>query len=304
MNQSGKQALQSAGLVAGLLGLFAGCAATPSSGSSSSDGGLGDDGGGGDGIACGYYIERGPYSPTNVQIVDFASETTWATGTPLSQHARNPAGDYAWVPLWQSTLLGLGIDNAGGLGKVSNDRRCGETLDLFSRIEDLTGDPDGFTHVEQQAELSIAAVDFAFPATLADAAAAPDRQDVAVRIAADLTRDKTRLLTGGTVVRQQLEKQTVSLSATCSPAAQVTRTWVAKADRDDPAFCRPAGADFECVQFNLVWTPAHCTLATDPVELALPSGHSNIALGGSLTLRSLATYALRIDDVRLFGAAR
>lgn len=303
MNQSGKQALRSAGLIAGLLGLSAGCSSTPSSGS---DAGPGGDGGGSAGVACGYYIERGPYSPTNVQIVDFASEDTWSTGTPLSHHARNPAGDYAWVPLRQSTLLGLGIDNAGGLGQVSNDRRCGETLDLFSRIEDLTGDPDGFTHIEQQAELSIAVADFAFPATLADAAAAPDRQDVAVRVVADLTRDKTRVLTGGTVVRQQLAKQTVSLSAMCSPPAQVMRTWVAKADRDDPAFCRPVGTgtDLECVQFSLAWTPAQCTLATSPVELALPSGHSDIALGGSLTLRSLANYALRIDDVRLFGAPR
>jgi hypothetical protein len=302
MNQPGTQALLSAGLIAGLLSLSAGCGTTSSNGT---DGGLGGgDGGGGGGVACGYYIERGPYSPTNVQIVDFGSETTWSTGTPLSRHARNPAGDFAWVPLWQTTVLGLGIDNAGGLGKVSNDGRCSETLNLFDHIEDLTGDPDGFTHIEQQAELSIAPVDFAFPTTLAAAAAAPDHQDVAVRIIADLTRDKTRVLSGGGEARQQIAKQTVSLSATCAPAAQVTRKWAAKADRDDPAFCRPAGADFECVQFNLVWAPDHCTLVTEPVELALPSGHSDIALGGSLTLRAPATYALRIDDVRLFGAAR
>jgi hypothetical protein len=296
MNKPGIEAVMSAGLIACVLGggVLAGCAAGPADG---------HEGERGDAISCGYFVERGTYSLFNFQSIDFGSDALWSTGTSLSRHMRNPSGAFAWVPLSQSTLLQHGVNSAGGLGKVSNDGRCNETLSLFDDIEDLVGDPDGFTEIEQQAELSFAPVGFAFPATLADAAAAPERQDVAVRVIADLTRDKTRLVSGGEV-RQQVAKQTVVMTASCSPSAQVTRKWAAKTDRDDPAFCRAAGAGFECVQFNLAFDPERCTLEADASELALPSGKSDVALGGSLRRQAPADYVLRIDDIRLFGAAR
>ena len=256
-----------------------------------------------DEIACGYYVERGSYALANLVIADFASETTWTMGVPLSRHVHNPAGAFAWVPLAQPTVLQHGGSSTGGLGKVSNDGRCYETLSLFEHIEQLVGDPDGFTDVEQQAELAMSVVGFAFPSSLAAAEAAPDSQDVTVSLVADLTRDKTKLV-GAVEVRQQLAKQTVTLSTMCSSAPQVTRRWVARTDRDDPAFCRPAGADTECVQFNLVFAPERCELASDPGTLQLPSGRSEVALGGALIRSSPATYSLRIDDIRLFGAAR
>jgi hypothetical protein len=281
-------------------GVLAGCASGPSDGGGDDD----DDGGGNrEGVACGYYLERGTYSTVNLQVLDVNDEATWTAGLPLSRRARNPAGAFAWIPLSQPTLLARGAESAGGLGKVANDARCGEALDLFSRIDALNGDPDGFTYVEQQAELSVQAVDFAFPGTLADAEAVPDSQDVAVRIVADFTRDKTRAVGNGEV-RQQIARQTVTLTATCTPASRVTRSWAAKADRDDPAFCRPAGTATECVQFNLLFAPERCTLATDRVTLQLPSGRSEVSLGGTLTRESTNAYAIRIDDVRLFGDAR
>jgi hypothetical protein len=109
------------------------------------------------------------------------------------------------------------------------------------------------------------------------------------------------MLISGGELRQQLAKQTVTLAATCQPAPQVTVRWVQKTDRDDPAFCRAAGAATECAQLNVVFAPERCELASDPVTLQLPSGPSEVALGGALIRSSDARYALRIDDIRLFG---
>jgi len=65
-----------------------------------------------------------------------------------------------------------------------------------------------------------------------------------------------------------------------------------------------AGADTECVQFDLAFAPERCELTSDIVTLQLPSGRSEVALGGALLRTAPRAYTLRIDDVRLFGAAR
>lgn len=256
-------------------------------------------------IACGYYIERGTYAIENLQVIDFASETTWTIGLPLSRHARNPAGAFAWIPLSQPMLLKQGPESVGGLGAVSNDARCNEALSLFSDIEPLTNDPDGFTDVEQQAELSVAVPGFTFPSTLAAAEAMPDSQDATIVIVADLTRDKTKLV-GSSQVRQQIARQTARLSAKCDHAPQVTRRWVAMTERDDPALCRAGAGGTECAQLNLVFGPERCTLASERVTLQLPSGKSEVTLGGALmqTRSAPSEYSIRIDDIRLFGTAR
>jgi hypothetical protein len=270
---------------------MAGCATDDNGTGSTSD----------DEISCGYYTERSGYALTNFQTGDFESTTTWAEGLPISRHLRKPAPDSAfdWLPLSESTVLNHGASGVGGLGRVSNDPRCQDALDLFDDGEPLTNDPDGFTYVEQRAELRFAAVGFAFPTTRAQADAAPDTQNVAVDAIADLTRDKTRTVSGDEV-RQTIAKQTVTFAMTCDTPAQVTKRWAPRIARDDPAFCRAnATGGMECVQFNLVFASEHCTLAADAVAVKLPSGTTTASLGGSLTLQSPATYQLRIDDIRL-----
>jgi hypothetical protein len=251
-------------------------------------------------ISCGYYVERAGYELTNVQFGDFESDVTWATGLPLSRHLRRPAPDnrFDWLPLSQPTLLNIGGSGTGGLGRVSSDARCQETLYLFDSIEALDNDPDGFTYVEQQAELRFAAVDFTFPATLAQAEAAPATQDTTVQAIADLTRDKTRVVSGA-VVRRQIAKQTITFSMSCDTAAQVTTRWAPRIERDDPEFCRAAGGETECVQFNLAFAAEHCTLTSDAAVLRLPSGMTTVDLGGDLTRLGAGSYQLRIDDIRL-----
>ena len=199
-----------------------------------------------------------------------------------------------------STVLNHGASGVGGLGRVSSDPRCQDALDLFDDGEPLTNDPDGFTRVEQRAELRFAAAGFAFPTTRAQADAAPDTQNVTVDAIADLTRDKTRTLSGGVEVRQNIARQTVTFAMTCDTPAHVTKRWVPRIERDDPAFCRADGSGgMECVQFNLVFASDHCTLDSDAAALVLPSGSTTASFGGSVTQQSPGTYQLRIDDIRL-----
>jgi hypothetical protein len=79
----------------------------------------------------------------------------------------------------------------------------------------------------------------------------------------------------------------------------VTKRWAPRIERDDPAFCRAAGGDTECVQFNLAFAAEHCTLTSDDAVLQLPSGMTTVDLGGDLTKQPGGSYQLRIDDIRL-----
>jgi hypothetical protein len=240
---------------------------------------------------------------TNVQFVDFESERTWSIGAPLSRHLRRPAPDlrFDWLPLSQPTSLVAPMTTSrGGLGSVSSDERCSETFDLFSSTESLTNDPDGFTYVEQRAELAASVIGFAFPVTLVDAEAAPAAWEVSVALVAELTRDKTKL-DGTTQLRQRLSSQPLTLLAACTPAPQVTKRWVARTDRDDPAFCRAVGtgSSEECVQFNVTFSPERCELSAAAATLQLPSGSAVVDLAGSLIRQPAGGYALRVNDVRL-----
>jgi hypothetical protein len=278
-------------LATGLLGLLGGCADNPSDARDAN----GE-------IACGYYLERGMYSLVNVNFVDLNAETTWAAGLTVSRHMRNPAGEFAWMPLAQGTLLDRHVDSNGGLGSVSTDPRCFETQDLFSKIESIANDSEGFKYIEQRAELSIVPLGFQFPSTLAEAEAIPESQNVPVRIVADLTRDKIKTELGGEV-RRPISKQTIALSATCSDGHRLTRRWVPKIERDDPAFCRPVGTTSECVQFNLEFSAENCKVDAGPLTLQLASGSSQVSIGGALTRGNPGEYVLRVDDIRLLPNA-